>query len=220
MENFSPEQLIEIENQLSCPNGQFGIDIGQNMHSTNLGMITSSIHALAIANGNKVLEIGHGNCHHLPIILEQAENIQFYGLEISETMKAEAELKNKEHLKQQRVEFTRYDGISIPFPDNSFDKVMTANTIYFWKNPLPFLAEIYRVIKPNGTLVIAFAQKEFMKNLPFVREKFQLYNNQDLSDLVSKSSFKLISIHDKTENVIGTANELINRNYAVAVLEK
>ncbi|KYG75114.1 hypothetical protein MB14_05460 [Roseivirga ehrenbergii] len=209
-----------MENQLSCPNGQFGIDIGQNMHSTNLGMITSSIHALAIANGNKVLEIGHGNCHHLPIILEQAENIQFYGLEISETMKAEAELKNKEHLKPQRVEFTRYDGISIPFPDNSFDKVMTANTIYFWKNSLQFLAEIYRVMKPNGTLVIAFAQKEFMKNLPFVREKFQLYNNQDLSDLVSKSSFKLISINDKTEKVKGTANELINRNYAVAVLEK
>lgn len=220
MENLTPEQLSEIESQLSHPNGQFGIDVGQNMHSTNLGMITSSIHALAIASGNKVLEIGHGNCHHLPLILKQAENIQFHGLEISETMKIEAELKNEAYLKPQKVEFTHYEGITIPFPDNSFDKAMTANTIYFWKNPLQFLEEIYRVMKPNGTFVIAFAQKEFMKDLPFVKEKFQLYNNQDLSDLVSKSSFKLISINDKTENVTGTADELINRNYAVAVLGK
>ncbi len=220
MKDLTQDQLIELGRQLSNPKGKFGLEVAKNMHMTNIGMIRSAINALEISANNKVLEIGHGSCQHLPLILEQSENVGFYGLEISETMKAEAELKNKAYLKNQIVQFELYDGENIPFPNNSFDKVMTVNTLYFWKNPEAFLEEIYRVIKPNGVFVIAFAQKQFMEDLPFVKEKFQLYDNQDLVELVQQTNFKLIEIKDKIESVNGNAGELVNRNYGIALLKK
>lgn len=220
MKDLTQEQLVELESQLSHPNGKFGLEVAENMHSTNIGMITSAVNALEISNSNKILEIGHGSCQHLPLILEQAESLEFYGLEISKTMKVEAERKNKAYLNRQTIQFKLYDGETIPFPDDFFDRIMTVNTLYFWKKPFRFLEEVYRVIQPNGLLVIAFAQKEFMKQLPFVKQKFSLYNIQDLLDLVNKSSFRLVNIGENTENVIGNAGELVNRNYAVVVLKK
>ncbi|WP_339607830.1 class I SAM-dependent methyltransferase [uncultured Roseivirga sp.] len=220
MKNLTQEQLTELESQLSHPNGEFGLEVAENMHSTNIGMTTSAINALEISDHNKILEIGHGSCQHLPLILEKAEGITFYGLEISETMKTQAELKNEVYLKNQTAEFKLYDGESIPFSDNFFEKAMTVNTLYFWKHPLQFLEEVYRVMKPKGVFTISFAHKEFMQHLPFVKDKFSLYSNQDVSDLVAKSSFELLNIYDKTETVTGNAGELVNRNYAVAVLAK
>lgn len=220
MKDLTQEQLIELGRQLSHPKGEFGLEVAKNMQMTNIGMIKSAINALEISANNKVLEIGHGNCEHLPLILEQSKNVGFYGLEISETMKAEAELKNKAYLKNQTVQFKLYDGENIPSTNHFFDRIMTVNTLYFWKSPLQFLEEIYRVTKPNGVFVIAFAQKQFMEDLPFVKEKFQLYNNHDLSELVSKSSFELFNITDEAETVTGNAGEFINRNYSIAVLKK
>ncbi len=67
--------------------------------------------------------------------LKQAKNIRFFGLEISKTMQQEAESINKNLLNQAHIEFQLYDGKTISFQDNSFDRIMTVNTVYFWENP-------------------------------------------------------------------------------------
>jgi len=209
-QNITEEELIEVENQLSFPNGEKGIEMAKAMNDTNIEMTLESIKALDINDNNAVLEIGHGNCGHLSKTLKRADNISFFGLEISETMQKEAESINKNLLNQSQVEFQLYDGKTMPFQENSFDRIMTVNTVYFWEHPADLLTEIYRVLKYNGLFVITYAQKKFMEKLPFVKEKFSLFDNQDIKNLISKTDFTLIEILDKKDNVESKIGDLTN----------
>jgi len=99
-------------------------------------------------------------------------------------------------------------------------KIITINTLYFWENDAEMLQEIYRVLRPEGTLVIAFGKKEYMKHLPFVMEKFKLYDREDFINLTNKTNFELIKILDKKEVVKSKTGELVNREYSIAILKK
>ncbi|KIX21488.1 hypothetical protein SY27_07210 [Flavobacterium sp. 316] len=213
-------ELIELERQLSCPTGDNGIKVAENMNYTNIKMTLSSIENLELKNEDSILEIGHGNCGHLSKILEKGNAIQYFGLEISDTMKNEAERINKDFILNNTVNFQIYDGNTIPFPDNSFDKLFTVNTIYFWSDPISFLNEIFRVLKSNGIFTLTFAQKKFMQSLPFVKDKFMLYNNDTLKELISKTNFIVLDIINKTENVESKIGDFVEREFTVMKLTK
>ena len=216
---FNKKELEEIEKQLSHPNGENGVKIAENMNKSNIQMTISSIDSLGLLEQDTLLEIGHGNCGHLDKIFGKAKGIQYFGLEISKTMKDEAERINHELILKNNVCFQTYDGTKIPFSNNSFDKIFTVNTIYFWENPMEFMNEIHRVLKVNGIFVLTFAQKDFMKNLPHVKEKFSLYDNEDLDQLIKQTDFQIAEIVNKTEIVKSKSGDLVERQYSVAKIK-
>ena len=183
-------------------------------------MTRHSIQNLQIDSGNKILELGHGNAGHVEFIFEQAENIKYYGLEMSELMFQEARQINRNYVSQKQAFFSIYDGNTIPFEDNSFNKVFTVNTIYFWQEPEKLLSEIYRVLLPKGILCITFAEESFMKQLPFTQFEFELYSTEKAEKLIGKSSFKIINKETLTEKVKSKTGELVDRAFTTLVLEK
>lgn len=220
---FSEQEISEMESQLSFPHGEKGVEMALNMNRGNAGMIEASIVALGIKDCQHILEIGHGNCNHLPKILSSAKSLSFTGLEISETMRNEAEKLNCDPMIFQNggsAAFLCYDGENLPFGDEVFDCVLTVNTLYFWKAPLEMLNEIWRVMKPGGNLVVTFAKKDFMKNLPFVRSRFMLYNNDDFEELANASRFPSLKIIDKSDHTIDKTGSPVKRQFSVAILTK
>jgi ubiquinone/menaquinone biosynthesis C-methylase UbiE len=214
------EELQAIASQLKHPTGEKGIEMGNMMNETNINMTRHSIQNLQIEAGNKILELGHGNAGHVQFIFEQAENIKYYGLEMSELMFQEARQINRNYVSQKQAFFSIYDGNTIPFEDNSFNKVFTVNTIYFWQEPEKLLSEIYRVLLPKGILCITFAEESFMKQLPFTQFEFELYNTEKAEKLIGKSSFKIINKETLTEKVKSKTGELVYRAFTTLVLEK
>lgn len=219
MSEFTEDQLKEIATQLSHPEGQKGVEMADRMNKTNIQMTVDTLNALGLQNQDALLELGHGNCGHLNKIFKIAE-VAYYGLEISETMQQEAIKLNEEFLNQHQVHFSLYDGEKIPFENDLFNRVMTVNTIYFWKNPSALLGEIYRVIKPGGKCFITFAQKSFMKQLPFVKHHFELYDHKKLEALVGTTPFKILQIEEKSDHTQSKTGEMVNRHYAIATLGK
>lgn len=213
--SLTEEQLKGLAEQLSNPNGEHGISVANMMHESNIGMTMSTVNALKITANDQVLELGHGNGKHIAEILQKAANVTYTGLEISELMKYEAESQNLAN-----AQFYLYDGSKIPFNANTFTKVMTVNTIYFWTAPVLLLNEIYNVLTRGGILCIGFAQKEFMEMLPFTQHGFNLYDNAKLESLVSETPFKLIDLTAHTEKVRSKADEMVERTYTVATLTK
>ncbi len=61
----------------------------------------------------------------------ERKNIHFTGLETSTLMYEEACRINHQLTGNNQIDFKLYDGMNIPFPDNSFNKVFTVNTLYF-----------------------------------------------------------------------------------------
>lgn len=209
------KELQELASQLSNPKGDFGVELATEMGKTNLGMTKSAMHALRIKPGDQILEIGHGNAAHLGYLLSLSPEISYTGLEISKTMHQEAKDLNSHLAKEGMIRFCRYEGEKIPFVDNSFTKIFTVNTVYFWINPTAFAKEIGRVLHPSGRFVLAFGQKTFMKNLPFTQFGFRLYDTSDLVDLLEKAGMLLENAEDIQEEVRSRSGESLKRDYTV-----
>lgn len=213
------ENLKILAQNLANPQGEKGIEIGEMMNATNIGMTLESIKTLLIEDNEAVLEIGHGNADHVKSIVNKAQNIHYTGIDISETMHYEAKRLNEEFKNQ--AEFVLYEGKKLPFEDKTFDKIFTVNTVYFWEEPVDFFNEIHRVLKDNGTFVLTFGQRNFMEKLPFTQFDFILYNTDEMEQTVSKSHFKRMKISEKEEEVKSkTGNETITRNYTVLTIKK
>lgn len=216
---LTKEELLAMESQLKCPEGEQGVEMGKTMHNSNIDMTIESINTIDIQEDEAILEIGHGNCKHLLELLKRA-NIKYNGLDISRTMHQEAKKINKKYIQRNQIKFDLYNGQDIPYRDNRFDKIFTVNTIYFWEKPTIFLKEIYRVLKNDGLLVITFAQKKFMKSLPFVMDKFKLFDNKEIKKIVNATSFKLIEIKEKAKNVKSKTGETVTRKFTIIKLKK
>ncbi|WP_278380305.1 class I SAM-dependent methyltransferase [Chryseobacterium arthrosphaerae] len=213
------EELKTLAQNLANPQGEKGIEVGEMMNATNISMTMESVRTLLIEDGEHILEIGHGNAGHLKHILDLAQNLAYTGIDISETMNQEAKRLNKDFLHQ--ADFILYEGKKLPFQDQTFDKIFTVNTVYFWEKPVDFLNEIYRVLKDGGTFVLTFGQRDFMEKLPFTAYDFTLYNNNEMEELISKSHFKRMKITEKEEEIKSkTGNETIQRIYTILTIKK
>ncbi|AZB02101.1 class I SAM-dependent methyltransferase [Chryseobacterium joostei] len=213
------EELKILAQNLANPQGEKGIEIGEMMNATNIGMTLESIRTLLIEDNQHILEIGHGNAGHLKSLLSLAQDLKYTGVDISETMHNEAKKLNKEF--QTQADFVLYEGKKLPFEDQTFDKIFTVNTVYFWENPVEFLNEIYRILKDNGTFVLTFGQRDFMEKLPFTAYDFTLYNNDEMEELVSQSHFKRMKTSEKEEEIKSkTGNETIQRIYTILTVKK
>jgi ubiquinone/menaquinone biosynthesis C-methylase UbiE len=214
------EELQAIASQLKHPTGEKGIEMANMMHETNINMTLSSIRNLNISQGDKILEIGHGNAAHLEYVMQQSTDLKYYGLEMSELMYGEARQINRNYVSQKQAFFSLYDGNIIPFSDTYFNKIFTVNTLYFWQEPAKFLLEIYRVLNNKGIFSLTFAQESFMKKLPFTEFEFELYNTEKVEKLISQTAFKIIKSETLTEKVKSKTGQLVDREFTTIVLEK
>ncbi len=215
-QEFTEDELRELEKQLSCPSGEFGIKIGIDMNESNMGMILNSIEFLELKNGNSILELGHGNCAHLGELLESAAGIKYFGLEISETMLREAKKINS----KKEAGFKLYDGKTVPYTHGYFDRVLSVNTIYFWTNPTRVINEIERVLKLKGLCVLTYVNKDFAKKMPFVRDKFTLYDQADLAKLTEGSKLKIMETRELTDQVKSKTGVPLDRAYTMTKIKK
>ncbi|MFY0481232.1 class I SAM-dependent methyltransferase [Flavobacterium sp. PLA-1-15] len=216
---MTEEDLKNIASQLSKPEGEAGIQMGEMMNATNIAMTTDCINQLNLKDNDSVLEIGHGNCGHLKYFLNKTNNLSYTGLEISSLMSEQAKKINQDSLRQN-VQFLLYDGMKLPFEDSQFDAVFTVNTIYFWKEPEEFFKEIHRVLNANGKFLITMADKSFMENLPFTKYVFTLYEVDEVQNLAKEEGFKLTEIKENTDEVRNKIGDLVTRKFYTLTLSK
>ncbi|WP_257668859.1 class I SAM-dependent methyltransferase [Parapedobacter tibetensis] len=197
--------------QLAKPQGEAGIRTAERMNMSNGDMTRHAIDLLDCSSGDRVLEIGPGNGRFAAYILSKGTGIQYTGADISETMVHAAREINRHDIEAGDVAFEQTDGISFPFPDESFDKIFTVNTLYFWENPMVQLAEIKRMLKQGATVCIAIASKSFMKTLPFTPYGFTLYSAEDAAALLVKNGFEVLHIDICNRKVQSAADQEMMR---------
>ncbi|RZK44254.1 MAG: class I SAM-dependent methyltransferase [Pedobacter sp.] len=214
------EQLKELAHQLSRPTGENGIRTADQMHISNIGMTRNTIAVLNLQNNDSVLELGHGNGSHINEIVGSSNQVVYQGLEISDLMMQQASTFNEVFVREGKAKFEIYDGENIPFKENSFDKIMTVNTLYFWKNPVLLLNELYRVLKPEGLFCCTFAPEDFMKNLPFTKFVFKLYDSTRVEELAKASNFQKVDFSRYAEQITNRDGLSIERDYMIATFRK
>lgn len=184
----------QLGRQLSKPTGFWGLILGRLMNKNNYPMYLDAYLMLALEKGDHVLEIGFGNGAFIKEIVDIIEPGTFSGIDISETMLKTAKRRNKSLIEAGKVELIKAPAGQNPFADQSFDKVFTINTIYFWKDPKQVMQEIKRVLKPGGVFVVALGTKEAMEKNGYFKERFTLYEKADVEKLFIDAGFTDLKI--------------------------
>ncbi|PJK06681.1 glycosyl transferase, partial [Lysobacteraceae bacterium NML71-0210] len=105
--------------------------------------------------GKNVLDIACGEGYGSALLAGRASWVA--GVDISEEALNHA---RKKYFKIGNLEFFSGDAAGIPFPDNTFDVVVSFETIEHHDKHREMIAEIRRVLKPDGFLIISSPNKE------------------------------------------------------------
>ena len=150
-----------------------------------------------------VLEIGFGNGRLLPSLMQRADRLNYVGFDVSPTMVEEAQRFNAPLIAAGQAAFHLADAERLPATDASFDRVFAVNVIYFWADPPRQLAEIRRVLKPDGFCVVAASAPEITALMPMLRPEFGFHarDEETLVAMHEAAGFGRVGVEVFTEFV-------------------
>ncbi len=171
------------------------------------------IDELAPQNGETILEFGYGTGQNIILAHQRNEKTVLKGLDIDPKVKAIAERKmNKLGL---GIKLDLYDGHTFPYAENTFDKVFSSLVFHQLDQnaKLSSLKEIYRVLKPDGQLIIGDwgkAKNKIMRLTFYFVQILDGFKTTDdnvkglLPKFIEQSGFRNVTEVDFINTKIGT----------------
>lgn len=196
---------IELGRQLMKPSGEQGKLVGENMNIANSSIYSNAFKLIKFNDGERILEIGFGNGKFISNYFKINPNIIVFGVDFSDTMCKEAISLNQKYIDQNKLVLKCEDAACTSFDNESFNTIITINTIYFWNSIEKQIEEISRLLKRGGRLLIGFRPKSIMKNSSFTSEVFSLFESDDIIELFKKHNFKLIE-----ENAVNISRKSVD----------
>ena len=109
---------------------------------------------LNLKDSERILDFGCGTGTLVLMIKKSRPDCVVYGIDIDPQVLEIAEKKARRE--GADVHLIQYNGITLPFADKSFDKVVTSLMVHhlFKEEKIPIIKELYRVLKKGGELHI------------------------------------------------------------------
>lgn len=110
------------------------------------------------------------------------------------------------HKNEMKLPDQFFDGLSIAYPDNSFDFVICTEVLEHSPEPEKLLNEIRRVLKINGKLYLTMPFVWYEHEIPYDFNRFTTYK---LKSLFKKSNLTITQF-EKTAGVFRVCGQLIS----------
>ncbi len=124
-----------------------------------------------ISSGN-ILDVGTGP-GYLPVMLAQRnEALKLTGIDLSPAMIKIARKNARKAGVEERVDFKVASAYDLPFPNETFDAVISTASLHHWHRAEKAFEEIYRVLKKGGKAFIYDINGELPKDIKrnFIRK--------------------------------------------------
>jgi len=190
------EEEKDKMSQAAKPTGFFGKILARGYAWGHKDFYKNTAKVLNLQHDDKYLEIGFGSGL---FIKKHASNVaRIAGLDCSEDMVKLASSINSDLIKSGKAEFKQGNVSALPWGDNEFSVVVGIETFFFWSEPESSLKEIFRVLAPEGRLVLEMAyNKDDGRNHTKQIEKYnlRLYSGEEMKALLKESGFSDISVN-------------------------
>jgi SAM-dependent methyltransferase len=113
------------------------------------------VELLNVRPDDRVLDIGSGPGVTLTLIARRATSGFVAGVDPSDVMVRQATERNRAAVQAGRVEPRLGSASGLPYPDAHFTKACAVHSLYFWPSVEAGLREAYRVLAPDGLLILA-----------------------------------------------------------------
>ncbi|MDD5577705.1 MAG: class I SAM-dependent methyltransferase [Methylobacter sp.] len=111
---------------------------------------------LEVQAEDRVLEVGFGPGVAIQQLAASTPVGSIAGIDSSREMLEQAEARNAKTIAAGRIDLRLSSVEHLPFDDNSFDKVMSINSLQVWPDAVAALREILRVMKAGGKMALGF----------------------------------------------------------------
>ena len=184
--------MVGLAKQLGHPNGIRGRVVGAMLNNRNRATVSASVNALSLAPGAVVADIGFGGGVGLELLLQAVGGAgHVHGVEVSQTMLAGAGRRFRRQIAAGKLQLHAASITELPFEDASLDGAITVNTIYFLEDLDAACAELARVTKRSGCLVVGLADPAAMAGMPFTAYGFRTRPLTDVFNSLHGAGFSV-----------------------------
>ena len=199
--------------QARKPSGLFGRFVMSRIFDYGNNTLNDFMQELLLLQENDhILEIGFGTGELITKMVKLINKGLIEGIDLSNTMVAIAEKKNKKYIAEGKVIIRQGNFEETAYNDNSFDKICCSNTIYFWPDPDNCIKKILRILKPGGKVILAFEDKEQLERRSLNTNVFHFYSQDEIKNLLSHNGF--------SESIDILSKEIKSQRYHCAVAVK
>lgn len=145
-------------------------------------MRATALELLDIQPDDAVLDVGCGTGFGTEGLLEYTGTV--YGLDQSPQQLARARTK----LGSSPASFMLGDAERLPFREDSFDVVWSSGSIEYWPRPAETLAELRRVCRPGGSVLIVGPHEPGSRVMRAVANAIMLFYDEDEADAMFEAA--------------------------------
>ena len=129
---------------------------GPKMENHHLDITQKTLRRMDLRSGDRVLDLGCGSGWAARLLARLVGDAssgfgQVVGIDISDEMIREARALSKDF---ENIMFVTGSSAQIPWEENFFDKVLSVESFYYYPDQERALAELFRVMTPQGRLFI------------------------------------------------------------------
>ncbi len=141
-------------NQCQRPSGLLGRFVLWSMNSRHSKVTDWGLEQVAVGKTDTVLDVGCGGGRTVSKLAAIATEGKVFGVDHSAESVAASKNFNAREIDAGRVEIRQGSVSQLPYLDGMFDLVTGVETHFWWPNLLSDVREVFRVVKPGGTLVL------------------------------------------------------------------
>jgi len=161
----------------------------------SLGLeLYAAVAGAAELSGKDVLDVGCGRGGGTAFVFERFAPRSMTGLDLARGAIARC----RGRYARPGLEFVAGNAERLPFPDGTFDTVLSVESTHCYPDPPSFLREVDRVLRPGGLLLLA----DLRSSAPTHEGVFAREDVQQLRQQLSHAGFRTLEQEDITANVV------------------
>ena len=196
------ERSITEQGNPAKPHGSAGFEMLTRMNDSHYAVTGWALEHFSFTGSERVLDIGCGGGATLHRIAEKITTGHLTGADYSPVSVELSTRNNQEYVNSGKMNITEASVESLPFNDNSFDRIITVESFYFWPDHQENLREVYRVLDKDGVFLIVadvYGDAELSEESMEGIRKYSLYNptRAEFRKLLENAGFINVKIHTR-----------------------
>lgn len=197
-----PEETDTLLGNPRKPEGEAGAAMLARMNESHGPVTRWALEFMDPVGAEQLLDIGCGGGATIGRLAELAPHGMVTGVDYSPVSVQESKEYNARLIEEGRIQVIEASVEDLPFDDNSFDRITTVESFYFWPDPEENLKEVLRVLKPGGRFFLiadiygkAGLDQAVLDNI----ELYDLFNpsKDEFLILFRNAGFVAVKIHVK-----------------------
>ena len=168
------------------------------------------LHFLALTLDAKVLDYGCGGGANIKRLLKKCPQGIVKGIDYSPVSVEKSKKVNDAAIAEGRCTVLQGSVAELPFESEQFDLVTAFETVYFWPDLPHCFREVYRVLKPGGTLLIcneSNGDSDRDEKWTEIIGGMTIYKDAELKAYLEQAGFHEVRIHKKKSWLCITARK-------------